>query len=103
MSEIAPGAPLPRTPFTGRNRCVERLSEVAGGAIAGNGNIPNYCHPQERLDIRVVGLRFERIPEKDEKKELQCESQAAVQVMRRHKPRAAIGNFRIHRLGHLIP
>ncbi len=41
--------------------------EIGGGAIAGNWNIPNYRHAQERLNIRIVGLRFERVPEKDEK------------------------------------
>ena len=44
--------------------------EIGGGAIAGNGNIPHDRHAQERLDIRIVGLRFERIPEEDEEVDL---------------------------------
>src|SRR4030067_616869 len=42
--------------------------EIGGGAVAGNRNVPNNCHAQERLDIWIVGHRFKRIPEKDEKR-----------------------------------
>ena len=41
--------------------------EICGRAIAGNGNVPNDRYAQERLDVWIMGLRFERIPEKDEK------------------------------------
>src|SRR3989304_469821 len=44
--------------------------EIGGGAIAGNWNVPNDRHAQERLDIWIVGHRFKRIPEKDEKIDL---------------------------------
>jgi hypothetical protein len=44
--------------------------KICGRSIAGNGYIPNDRHAQERLDIRIMGLRFERIPEKDEKIDL---------------------------------
>ncbi len=40
--------------------------EIRGRAIAGDGNVPDHRHPREGLNIRVGGLRFERIPEEDQ-------------------------------------
>jgi hypothetical protein len=44
--------------------------KICGGAIAGNRNVPNNRQAQQRFDIRVVRLGFERIPEKDKKIDL---------------------------------
>src|SRR6267143_3056479 len=40
--------------------------EIRRRAIARNRYVPNYGHPQESLDVGVMRLRFERIPEKDQ-------------------------------------
>jgi len=37
---------------------------------AGNKDVPHDCHAQERFDIRVVRLRFGRVPEKDQELDL---------------------------------
>ena len=34
--------------------------------VVGNGDIINLCDTQQRLDIRVVGLRCQRIGKKDD-------------------------------------
>jgi hypothetical protein len=38
--------------------------KICGGTIACNRNVPHNRYAQERLDIGIVGLRFERSPEK---------------------------------------
>ena len=43
-----------------------RDHENRGGAIARDRNIPNDRDTKERLDIRVVRLRFQRVPEEDD-------------------------------------
>ncbi len=40
--------------------------EIRGRPIAGDGNVPHLGHAQQRLDVRVVRLRFQRIPEEDQ-------------------------------------
>ena len=44
-----------------------RDHKICSSAIAGNGYVPNNRHPQKRLDIWVMRLRFKRIPEKNQK------------------------------------
>jgi len=44
--------------------------EISRGPIASNRDIPYNRHAQKRLYVRVVGLEFQRIPEKDEEIDL---------------------------------
>ena len=47
-----------------------RDHEISRGSITSNGDIPYNRHAQERLYVRVVGLGFKRIPEKDKEIDL---------------------------------
>jgi hypothetical protein len=40
--------------------------EVGRGAVTGDGDVPHDRDPQQRLDVRVVGLGLERVPEEDQ-------------------------------------
>ncbi len=40
--------------------------EVGGGAVAGHRDVPHHGDAQQRLDVRVVRLRLERVPEEDQ-------------------------------------
>ena len=44
-----------------------REHEISGGSITSYGNIPHYGESQEGFYIGIVGMRFQRVPEKDEK------------------------------------
>ena len=37
---------------------------ICGGAVGGNRNVVNVCYTKQRLDVGIVGLRLEGIPEK---------------------------------------
>ena len=40
--------------------------EISGGAIARNRNVPQGCKANQGFDVRVVRLRLERVPEKEQ-------------------------------------
>ena len=44
-----------------------RDHEVGGRPVAGNRDVPDHRHAQQRLHIRIVRLRFQWIPEEDQK------------------------------------
>jgi hypothetical protein len=77
--------------------------EIGGGPIAGNGNIPNYRHSQERLDIRVMGLRFQRIPEKDEKIDLTLGYFGADLLIPAQRPTLELGDLEAKLLFQYFP
>src|SRR5207237_7177467 len=43
-----------------------RDHQVGAGQVAGHADVPHGGDTQERLDVRIVRLRLERVPEKDE-------------------------------------
>jgi hypothetical protein len=41
--------------------------EISRRAVAGNGDVPNHGHAEERFDIRVMRHRLKGVPEKYQK------------------------------------
>ena len=79
VRRLAAGCRRPgRKPSIGVRPVVRRLSlialaderrgndEVSGGAIAGHRDVPDHGYSQQRLYVRVMRLRLQRIPEEDE-------------------------------------
>jgi hypothetical protein len=40
--------------------------KVRGRAVARDRHVVDDCDPEERLDIDIVGVRLERVPEEDD-------------------------------------
>ena len=53
-------------PIVARVHQRRRQQEVRRGAVAGDGSVVDDGNAQQRLDVDVVGLGLERVPEEDD-------------------------------------